>query len=80
MIAAELIGLAIGQAQADPDLEAVGPWEHPLVQRGGDLGLGARLPSQIELRVEWLGSDELKGDFEQYGATVAARIGIASPS
>lgn len=77
MIAAELIGLAIGQAQADPDLEPVGPWEQPLVQRAGDLGLGVRLPAQIEFAVEWLGSDGLSDDFAQFGRTVAARIGVA---
>ena len=50
MIAAELVGLAIGQMQADPDREPAGPWEHPLVQRATELDLGVRTPAEIELR------------------------------
>lgn len=78
MIAAELLGLAIGQVQADPDVEHVGPWEQPLVQRAGDLGLGARLPAEIDFSVEWLGDDDLAVDFQRFGESVAARIGVAS--
>jgi hypothetical protein len=78
MVATELVGLAIGQVQADPDVEHVGPWEQPLIQRAGDLGLGARLPSEIDLSVEWLGGDELRADFQHFGDSIAARIGVAS--
>ena len=77
MIAAEVAGLAIGQAQADPDLEHVGPWEQPLVQRAGDLCLGVRMPSRIDFSVEWLGDASLAAAFREFGATVAARIGVS---
>jgi hypothetical protein len=78
MIAAELLGLAIGQIQADPDREPAGPWEHPLVQRATELNLGVRTPVEIDFTTEWLGADlDLSGAFAAFGAVVAARIGIA---
>lgn len=79
MIAAELVGLAIGQAQADPDRELAGPWEHPLVQRAAELVLGVRIPSEIDFETEWLGPDDaLRADFMRFGAAIAARIGIST--
>jgi hypothetical protein len=81
MIAAELVGLAIGQAQADPDRELSGPWEHPLVQRATELDLGVRLPSDVNFSAEWLGTNrELSAAFLAFGASVAVRIGIAVAS
>lgn len=79
MIATELVGLAIGQMQADPDREIAGPWEHPLVQRATELDLGARLPSDIVFRSQWLGpASSLAADFAGFSARIAARIGIAN--
>ncbi len=79
MVAAELVGLAIGHAQADPDREFSGPWEHPLVQRATDLGLGVRVPSAINFVAEWLSPDhDLSRDFSEFGAGIAGRIGIVA--
>lgn len=77
MVAAELIGLAIGQAQSDPNIEHAGPWENALVQRATDLGLGARTPAEISFHVAWLGAGEERAlDFERFGEIVAGRIGV----
>ena len=57
MIAAELLGLAIGQIQADPDREPAGPWEHPLVQRATELDLGVRTPAEIEFQTDMAGRE-----------------------
>jgi hypothetical protein len=79
MIAAELLGLAIGQVQADPDREPAGPWEHPLVQRATELNLGARTPAAIDFTTEWLSANrDLNGGFASFGSVVAARVGIAA--
>ena len=79
MIAAELVGLAIGQAQTDPDRELPGPWEHPLVQRATELNLGVRTPAEIDFHAEWLAPEPDRATaFARFGATIAARIGISS--
>lgn len=77
MIAAELIALAIGQAQADPDRELAGPWEHPLVQRAAELGLGAQIPDQIEFRGVWLGADTAVPGFCAFADRISMRLGIS---
>ena len=50
VVAAELVWLALAALDgAQPDASP-GPWEDPVVQRSTELGLGLRLPHQIELR------------------------------
>lgn len=47
LIAAELVWLALAGGDAAGD-DPIGPWEDATVQRATEIGLGARLPSQLE--------------------------------
>ena len=46
-LAAELAWLAL--QPADPAMPTLGPWEDPVVQRATQLGVGVRVPGQLEL-------------------------------
>ncbi|MEZ4495237.1 MAG: GIY-YIG nuclease family protein [Thermomicrobiales bacterium] len=58
-IACRLAGRAVLQLRSGRrDNLMRGPWEAPIVQRAGELGLGVRTPDQIELSAAWSGADD----------------------
>lgn len=77
-IAADLVGLALRAEHAASDTERVGPWEDPLVQRAAELGLGVRLPRQINLRTVWTGhaNDDGAADLSALAARLRLVLGI----
>jgi hypothetical protein len=78
-IVAELAGrAAISIARGESDDEAVGPWEHPLIQHATELRLGVQIPAQIDASHAWVGTDheETPAAFTRFAQVLAARIGV----
>ncbi len=78
-IAAELAGRAILQLRADRhDDDLRTPWETPLIQRAGELGLGVRMPEQIAPSITWGEPGEMPARFtlfmERFGDLLSVTI------
>jgi hypothetical protein len=54
----------------------VAPWEEPLVQRATELGLGVRIPDDIEFLTSWGGDSRQEAAFSETANELAALIGI----
>ncbi len=78
LIAAELVGLALGREGDDGD--EAGPWEDPLVQRATELNLGVRLPAQIDLRPVWVGPGWGLGEAALRALVDRIRLRLGIPS
>jgi hypothetical protein len=79
-IAADLVGLALRAEYADTDADRLGPWEDPLVQRTTELGLGVRLPRQINLRVVWTDRANDAGALETSSLAARLRLALGIPN
>ena len=80
-IVAELAGRAVLQLRSGrrDDLMRA-PWEAPIVQRAGELGLGVRTPDQIELISSWSGSGDRSDRFASFVQRFADLLSITIPA
>jgi hypothetical protein len=78
-IAADLVGLALRAEYVAPDADRVGPWEDPLVQRATELGLGVRLPRQINLQTLGTGRADDDGSAELPALGSRLRLTLGMP-
>jgi hypothetical protein len=80
-IAAELAALAVQDLHHLPndDVQMVGPWEHPLIQRATELGLGVTWPGALHLRAIWTGEDDesARTQFLAFVEHIRTRLGIS---
>ena len=80
LVAAELIALALLADLAAPDVETLGPWEDPLVQRATELGLGVASPTHLRLVIPDTEADDRRLDgTDALAGRLRLRLGIPSP-
>jgi hypothetical protein len=82
-IAAELVALAVQDLQqpSNDDEEMIGPWEHPLIQRATELGLGITWPGALQIQAIWMGrgGEPAREKFLALIEQIGVRIGIPHP-